>query len=364
MKKIISLLLIIVMLFTIVSCAEELCQHRDRDDDELCDKCDEEYTDGKDVMDDDGDSEENGDSEDNDENDNDNDQTKDSVETEDVDKITDGIQDEDLQTEDSTQTKNDEETEKDLDDNVLVCGVTLMQNMSEKDPNGEWIGFESEFAQEVCKLIGMEVEFLEITWDRKYNELESGTIDCIWNGFTANAQEYKSSGERVKRSELVDLSYGYMLNQQCIVVRKEELAEYSDEASLKGKIACAEGGSAGEWYAELLTGNNGVLSEDSQRKTFIEVKSGACDFAVVDIGFAKDVCGIGDYADLAIVENIEFDAEVYAVAFKKGSDLTEKVNGAIKQLFENGKLLEIAEKYGLEYTLCFVENVDDVKISY
>ena len=63
-------------------------------------------------------------------------------------------------------------------------------------------------------------------------------------------------------------------------------------------------------------------------------------------------------ADLAIVEAIELDSEIYAVGFKKGSDLTAKVNDAIKTLNENGKLMEIATKYGFENVLSVTETIE------
>ena len=239
------------------------------------------------------------------------------------------------------------------DDDTLVCGVTIFENMNEQDENGNWTGFESEFAMEVGKIIGMEVKFQEIEWAEKYNELNSGAIDCIWNGFTAN-----SSDNGIKRSELVDFSYGYMLNQQCIVVKKDNVANFPDEASLKGKTACVEGGSAGESYAKKATDADKVLPASSQLKAFPEVKSGAVDFIVVDILLAQNLCGKGDYADLAIVESIKLDSEIYAIGFKKGSDLTAKVNDAIKQLEANGKLMELATKYGFENVLKVSETIE------
>ena len=75
------------------------------------------------------------------------------------------------------------------DDDTLVCGVTLVDRINYKDENGEWVGFDSDFAKEVGKIIGMKVEFQEIQWEQKYNELSSGAIDCIWNGFTANSSD-------------------------------------------------------------------------------------------------------------------------------------------------------------------------------
>ena len=232
------------------------------------------------------------------------------------------------------------------EDNTLTCGVTIFAGMNEKDANGNWIGFESEFAMEVGKIIGMDVKFQEIDWSQKYNELNSGAIDCIWNGFTAN-----STDDGKKRSEFVDFSYGYMLNQQCVVVKADKVADYKAEADLNGKTACVEGGSAGAAYAETVTDKDKISATTAQINAFTEVKSGAVDFAVVDIILAQNICGKGDYADLAIVEAIELKSEIYAIGFKKGSDLTAKVNAAILELEENGKLEELAKKYGFENVL-------------
>ena len=237
----------------------------------------------------------------------------------------------------------------------FVCGVTPFENMNEKDENGEWtIGFETEFAMAVARILGVEVRFQEIDWGQKYNELNSGAIDCIWNGFTAN-----SSDEGIKRSDLVDFSYGYMLNQQCIVVKTENLAQFTDEASLNGKSACAESGSAGAAYAKDVTDPSLVVdSAVSQLAAFQEVKSGAVDFIVVDILLAQNLCGKGDFANLSIVESIELESEIYAIGFRKGSDMTEKVNAAIKQLEQDGTLAALAEKYGFENVLKVSETIE------
>ncbi len=233
------------------------------------------------------------------------------------------------------------------DDGVLVCGVTLLPGMNEKDANGNWTGFESEFAMEVAKLLDMEVKFQIIDWGQKYSELKFGKIDCIWNGFTAN-----SSDDGIARKDLVDFSYTYMLNQQCVVIRKDNAESIKTAEDLVGKTAAVETGSAGASYAEKATGSkDNLVTFAAQNSTFMEVKSGKSDIAVVDILLAKNICGKGDFEDLMIVETITLDSEYYAVGFKKGSKLKDKVNEAIKTLNENGKLLEIAKKYGLENSL-------------
>ena len=243
-------------------------------------------------------------------------------------------------------------------DNTLVCGVTIFEKMNEKDADGNWTGFESDFAVEVGKLIGMDVEFQEIDWTQKYTELEAGTIDCIWNGFTANSSD-KIDGVDTKRSDLVDFSYGYMLNQQCIVIKADNKDLIKSEADLAGKKAGVEGGSAGESYAATVIGENGSMEKyTAQNKAFLEVKSGAVDFAVMDIVLAKNVCGQGDYTDLMIVEEIQLASEIYAIGFEKGSELTAKVNEAIKTLFENGKIAELAAEYGFENVVQLVEVIE------
>ena len=110
----------------------------------------------------------------------------------------------------------------------------------------------------------------------------------------------------------------------------------------------AENGSAGEGVAKNFVGENGTyIGVTAQMNTLTELKSGNVDFVVIDKTMAKSIIGQGDYADLAIAEAIEIEAEQYAIGFKKGSELTAKVNIAIKELAADGTLAALAEKYGL-----------------
>jgi len=229
--------------------------------------------------------------------------------------------------------------------NKLVCGITDYEPMN-FIVNGEWVGFDTEFAKLVGEKLGMEVEFQEIEWAQKYSELEAGAIRCIWNGFTANASE-----DGVPRSDIVDMSYSYMLNQQCVVIKADRAGEFTSVESLAGKIATAEKGSAGEEFALGIIGDSGSLIDSAaQINTFVEVKSGAVDFAVVDILLGDRIAGSGDYSDL-VVANIELESEVYAIGFKKGDNLRQKVNEAMVTLYNDGVLTELAKKYGIENSL-------------
>jgi polar amino acid transport system substrate-binding protein len=236
-------------------------------------------------------------------------------------------------------------------DGKFICGVTEFEPMNFRDSKGNWTGFDTEVALLVGQKLGLKVEFQEIEWSAKYQELEAGTINAIWNGFTANASE-----DGVPRSNMVDFSYSYLRNQQCVVIKSSRANEFKSVDNLTGKTVAAESGSAGESFAkDTVTDKGRIIGSPAQINTFLEVKSGAVDCAVVDILLAQRLAGSGDYSDLMIA-NITLDFEVYAVGFKKGSDLRQKVNKALKELYDEGKLMELAKKYKLEDSLVLDTN--------
>ena len=226
----------------------------------------------------------------------------------------------------------------------LICGVTEYEPISFRDDKGNWTGFDTEFALLVGEKLGMKVEFQLIEWGNKFMELDSKSIDAIWNGFTATANE----PDGTPRIDLYDMSYSYMLNTQCVVVKSDRAGEFTSTESLAGKTIAAEAGSAGETKAkELVTGSGTIIGVPAMINSFLEVKSGAVDGALIDVILAKQIAGSGDYTDLVIAD-IDLGDEVYAVGFRKGDEMRDKVNRAMKELYDEGKLLEIAKKYGLD----------------
>ena len=226
----------------------------------------------------------------------------------------------------------------------LVIGYTDYAPMNYLDDDGNLVGFDTEFAKAVCAKLGYEPEFVEIDWNNKYIELDGGTIDCVWNGFTYNCAD----DDGVLRSDKVDFSVAYMNNEQCVVVKKDNLATLNTNDALAGKKVSAENGSAGESCAKGLIGDNGTyVGVTAQMNTLTELSSGNVDFVVIDKTMALSIIGKGDYANLAIADGIEIEGEQYAIGFKKGSDLTAKINGAIAELLADGTLAQLAQKYGL-----------------
>jgi len=235
----------------------------------------------------------------------------------------------------------------------LVVGITNFRPMNFLDENQEWTGFDTEFTLEVAKRLGVDVKFQRIEWARKFLELDSGAINVIWNGMTANVVD---SVTGMPRNQSVDFTYAYMLNTQAVVIQSARLLEFQSMEDLTGLTVAAESGSAGQTKAAQAVGESGELVLPlTQIATFIEVKTGHVDFAVVDILLAQEIVGKGDYTDLMIAP-IAMPDEVYAIGFRKGSPMVAKVNVIIEELFEEGFMQELAVKYGLESKLMLDKN--------
>lgn len=226
---------------------------------------------------------------------------------------------------------------------TVVVGYTIYAPMNYLDDAGNLVGYDTELAEAVFGNMGYEVIFQEIDWNSRYTDLESNTINCIWNGFTCNTADT----DGVLRSEKVDFSYNYMENRQVIVALKD--AGIASAADLNGKLAAVESGSAGETYAGSFDGVT-IKGFIKQTDCLFEVMAGTADFAVVDAQLAKSYAGKGDYADLVIAEDLSSDVEYYAIGFKKGSDLTAKVNEQLEKLAADGTIAALAEKYGVATT--------------
>lgn len=226
---------------------------------------------------------------------------------------------------------------------TIVVGYTVYKPMNYENDNGELVGFDTDLAKAVLEdKLGYKVIFKEIDWNNKYMELEAGTIDCIWNGFTANTAD----ADGIARSEKVDFSYNYMLNKQVVVTTKALAAEITGYDSLSGKVGGVEEGSAGDGHLEKLTGSI-KKSFTSQLAAMEALTYGSLDFVVLDEQLAAAYVGQGAYADFEVVSILSGDPEYYAIGFEKGSDLTAKVNAALEELAAEGVIAEIAAKYNL-----------------
>lgn len=220
----------------------------------------------------------------------------------------------------------------------LIVGITEFEPMDYQDENGNWIGFDADMAKEFAKSLGKEAEFVVIDWNNKIAELNNGTIDCVWNGMTLTEDVISA----------MSCTKAYCNNAQVVIVKKDVADKYKTADDCKGLRFAVEAGSAGEEQAK----ENGFTYTPvkDQATALTEIAAGTSDAAIIDSLMAAAMVGEGtSYANLTYT--VSLNSEEYGVGFKKGSDLTEKLNKFFEESEKNGLTQKTAEKYGVQAML-------------
>ncbi len=219
------------------------------------------------------------------------------------------------------------------------------------DENGEYVGFDLDLAAEVCERQGWELVKQPINWDTKDMELSSGSIDCIWNGFTMNGRE-----------EEYTWSSPYIDNSQVFVVAAD--SGIATKADLSGKVVGVQADSSAlaaledeESQENLdLAASFASLNQFADYNTaFMELEAGSIDALAMDIGVANyQLKQREGYEILAGNDPDEYLAtEQYAIGFLKGNDeLKDTVESTLLEMVDDGTFNEIAEKYEVQDTVC------------
>lgn len=208
------------------------------------------------------------------------------------------------------------------------------------DENGEYVGFDLELAQKVCDMEGWELVKKPIDWDSKDMQLDSGAIDCIWNGFTMNGREDK-----------YEWSDPYADNSQVIVVAEDSgIASLADLAGKKVGVQAASAALDVLTDAEAqkdLGDSFGELKQFSDYNVaFTELQAGALDALAIDIGVAN--YQIASRGEGYVILEEHLNAEQYGIGFKLGNtELRNIVNEDVKKLAADGTVAALAEKYGI-----------------
>ena len=222
-----------------------------------------------------------------------------------------------------------------IEKGTLIVGITDFAPMDFRDDNGEWTGFDAELARLVASELGVECEFIEIDWDNKILELDSGAIDCVWNGMTLTDEVLNA----------MECSNPYVVNAQVVIMDASKIADYPDVESMLDLAIAVEAGSAGDGVAQA-NGFTNVTQLAAQADALMEVASGAADACIIDLTMAKAMTGEGtSYENLAIAA--EMEREEYGIGFRKGSDMAAMVNDILAGLMEDGTMQELADKYEL-----------------
>ena len=225
------------------------------------------------------------------------------------------------------------------DDHTFIVGFDAeFPPYGYKDDSGNYVGFDLDLAKEVCKRNGWTVKAQPIDWDAKDAELESGSIDCIWNGFTINGRENDYLW-----------SDPYIDNKQVVVVKSNSGIDSLDD--LKGKTVETQKDSSA---LAALQGDNKTLADTFVALTevadyntaFMDLESGACDAVAIDIGVAQYQVNSKDNPDDYTILDDSISSEQYGIGFKLGNnDLKDKVQKTLDEMFEDGTVEKIAENY-------------------
>jgi polar amino acid transport system substrate-binding protein len=215
----------------------------------------------------------------------------------------------------------------------IVVGITDFEPMDYQE-DGKWVGFDAELSELFAESLGVEVEFIEIDWDNKILELNAGSVDCIWNGMTLTPEV----------DSAMSCTQTYALNAQVVVMPVDKLDAFADPDSMKDLAFAAEAGSAGESVGVDDFGFN-VNSVQNQAAALMEVAAGTSDACIIDKTMADAMTGEGtSYANLGY--KVSLSSEEYVVGFRKGSDLTAKLDELFTQWKADGTMKALSEKYG------------------
>lgn len=227
----------------------------------------------------------------------------------------------------------------DNDDQTFVVGFDAeYPPYGYKDEaTGEYTGFDLELAQEVCDRRGWTLVKQPINWDNKDAEIDSGTIDCIWNGMTYTGRE-----------EDYTWSDPYVDNSIVIAVRADSDIQSADD--LAGKIVITQSDSSAltalesDDLADLRNSFADLQQNPSYNTCFTDLEAGAVDAIAVDIGVAR--YQVSNNPDTFRLLDDPISTEQYAIAFKKGNtELRDEVQETLDEMMEDGTFMEIAEKY-------------------
>lgn len=229
----------------------------------------------------------------------------------------------------------DNSLQKVLDSGEFILGLdATFKPMGYTNENDEIVGFDIDCAEEVCSRLGVKLVKQPIDWDTKEQDLDSGKIDCIWNGMSINAS----------RQEVMNLSEPYMKNSMVFVVAAGTLEASAPLDELKGKTVAVQSGSTAQ---EILQGAGLEVTENALA-TNVECLQ-QLELNLVDAVFMDSV--VANYEikesgkDYVILEN-GLEEEEYAIGFRKNdSALRDRVQEILSEMKADGKLGEISTKW-------------------
>ncbi|MBO7452619.1 MAG: amino acid ABC transporter substrate-binding protein [Clostridiales bacterium] len=238
---------------------------------------------------------------------------------------------------------SDKNGNKDTTKKEFVVGFDAeFPPMGFTDDNGNYIGFDLDLAKEAANRMGYEFVAQPINWDSKDQELKSGNIDCIWNGFTISGREDQYAW-----------TDAYMENDQVVVVNADSDIKTLDD--LSGKTVAVQKDSSGlqavNDNADLKASIGTLLEEDNYLNAMMELESGAVDAIVMDEIVARyQIQKVGK--DFTVLDET-VASETYGVGFELGNTaLRDQVQSTLEEMAKDGTMAKISnEWFGEDITI-------------
>ena len=240
------------------------------------------------------------------------------------------------------QKNSDRSLKNVLDAGQLVLG--LDENyppMGYRDESGQIVGFDIDMAREVCDRLGIDLVTQPIEWDKKEEELNSGNIDCIWNGMSVSPE----------RSASMCLSRSYLRSELVFVVMSD--SDITDVQEIKGKKVGVQLGSTTEddLRGSALMSEITLVGYVDNKELMQELERGAVDVAFIDTISTYYYSSVSNES-FSVLPTV-FSREELAIGFRKEDiALRDKIQEKINEMNADGTLKKISEKwFGKDITI-------------
>ena len=226
------------------------------------------------------------------------------------------------------------------------------------DDDGEYVGYDLDLAEEVCKRRNWKLVKRPIAWDSKDSELDTGAIDCIWNGFTMNGreQQYTWSVPYIDNSQVVIVKKGSDIKKLGDLAGKTVIVQNDSSA-----LAALEGEDATKENKKLRKSMKDLQQVGDYNSAFMNLESGMADAIAMDIGVASYQMESRQGQFEMLEERLS--SEQYGIGFKKGNtELRDQVQETLFSMLDDGSFQKITDKWKLSDSTCLTkESVKEQK---
>jgi polar amino acid transport system substrate-binding protein len=205
-----------------------------------------------------------------------------------------------------------------------------------RDGNNEIVGYDIDLAKEVAKRLGVKFKAQPIDWDAKEMELNTGKIDCIWNGFTMTKE----------REDALSFTRPYLNNEQVLVVRNDSGIKTLKD--MEGKTVGLQSGSS----AQVAVDGNASFAKSVKKQVMFkdnvtalnDLIIGGVDGVVMDSVVANYSIAATGKPFTVIDEPLS--QEEYGVAFRKSDTaLRDAVQKTLEDMQKDGTVTAVSIKW-------------------